>query len=466
MRLSGTPVARAASSLVAGTLLALALLPFATRLPNFVVPDDGYFYARIAYNLARGLGSTFDGGHTTSGYHLPWALALAAVSKVIGLFTSNVRVHLAGHLVLACTIAIATVRRFFHGTAFRICALVLFVAMFGLTEMSLAIPILLGLLDSLLERNGRTALWLAIALPLVRIDLSCITVTIACVLLLRSRDRRRALGLIGATVVGMALQLAIMKMSFGHFVSVAAFLKLSVRSSILENIHDNASNGPFQLFMYAGQLAIAARALSLQNNRRTWAATLGCLSFLVLHTCFSIVRPWYWAPSWLGLLFILEHASSSSRARAVRMTTLGVALAFVVHAIRSEYVYAADQRHAATFLSELRSKVPEHARLFTYDNPGFLGYFSGFDVVDGDGLVNDYAYARRYLGGGLAGYLEEENLCYLVVNDVDAEPVLEIADLVVRRDEVEPLFAIHRNRPNQADFALYRLRASRCALAR
>ena len=38
--------------------------------------DDAYYYFRIAQNIAAGEGSTWDGMHTTNGYHPLWLLAL------------------------------------------------------------------------------------------------------------------------------------------------------------------------------------------------------------------------------------------------------------------------------------------------------------------------------------------------------------------------------------------------------
>lgn len=458
---SRAAVVRVAGVVAAGTVLALALLPFATRLPNFVVPDDGYFYARIAYELARHHRSTFDGVHTTSGYHLPWAFALAAVSKLLLPFTHGVRAHLGAHLALACMVGLATSLRFFQRAPFRICAFVVFLATFSLTEMAIAIPVLLALLDGVTKRPSRAEAWLALALPLVRVDLVCAPIAVGAVLALR--ERRRASVLIGAGVLGALLQMGIMQAVFDEPFGVAAFLKVSTRVGVLDQIRWNVGEGSFAAFGYAAHLGLAGLALSFRNARSTWAMLAGALVFLAMHTCLSTVRPWYWAPGWLGLLFVLERTVDAPHARRATLAAGALTLAFVAHSVRSQVVYAEDQRGASRMLAEIEARVPAGATLFTFDNPGFLGFFSGHDVIDGDGLVNDYAYARRLLGGRLAGYLDEERVCYVVVDHVDDDPILDLSGLVVRREDAVPLFAIRRSRTNQADFALYRLRAPRCA---
>src|ERR1051326_2162804 len=44
--------------------------------------EDGYYYFKVAQQLAQGAGSTFDGVHATNGYHPLWLLCLAAVFRI------------------------------------------------------------------------------------------------------------------------------------------------------------------------------------------------------------------------------------------------------------------------------------------------------------------------------------------------------------------------------------------------
>jgi hypothetical protein len=452
--------------------MALALLPLARRLPNAVVPDDGYFYAQIAYSLATKGRSTFDGIHTTSGYHLPWAFLLAAISRLLAAVTLDKTIHLFAYLAVSLSLALATSLHFFKSRSFQLCAFVLIVANFSLTEMVLATPIMLGILRGVSAADDRGVrapeTWLALALPLVRIDLACVPLVSA--LLLFPRERRRALWLAGATLLGAATQLALMKVSFGHFVSVAAWLKTNGSlSNVPTTIAFNVGASAFQACFYAAHVVLAGVAITLRRDRTTWVIVLSSLSFVAMHTALNIMRGWYWLPSSLGVLFALAHGTSASvesgARRLLHTARAAVALltfAFVVHAIRVEIVYAADQRGAAGFLDQLRVLVPKGRTLYTYDNPGFLGFFSGFDVVDGDGLVNDYDYAQRLMDGRLAGYLDEERICYVVIDGAGSVPVMDSGGLRLRADDVVELHVVRRHDPSQADFVLLRLTAPRC----
>ncbi len=48
-----------------------------------VVPDDAYYYLKIARNVAAGQGATFDGIHPTNGYHPLWLGALVPVAAAV-----------------------------------------------------------------------------------------------------------------------------------------------------------------------------------------------------------------------------------------------------------------------------------------------------------------------------------------------------------------------------------------------
>lgn len=48
-----------------------------------VVPDDAYYYFKVARNIVAGQGATFDGIHATNGYHPLWLGALLPAARVV-----------------------------------------------------------------------------------------------------------------------------------------------------------------------------------------------------------------------------------------------------------------------------------------------------------------------------------------------------------------------------------------------
>ena len=85
---------------VLSVLLAFPLQPPLTRFPRALLADDAYFYVKIAWNLGRHGMSSFDGIHTTDGYHLLWGWVLGLTSALTGWFTVEPRFHLGAMLWL------------------------------------------------------------------------------------------------------------------------------------------------------------------------------------------------------------------------------------------------------------------------------------------------------------------------------------------------------------------------------
>lgn len=67
------------------TLGISAQLFLVTRSFDFLLtnllPDDAFYYFGVAYNIAHGLGSTFDGLYATNGYHPLWMMVLVPLFK-------------------------------------------------------------------------------------------------------------------------------------------------------------------------------------------------------------------------------------------------------------------------------------------------------------------------------------------------------------------------------------------------
>ena len=72
--------------LVISVGFALAVAMFAAiliRWPDNFFADDSYFYFQVAWNIARGFGSTFNNIIPTNGYHPLWMMICVAVFKVL-----------------------------------------------------------------------------------------------------------------------------------------------------------------------------------------------------------------------------------------------------------------------------------------------------------------------------------------------------------------------------------------------
>src|SRR4051794_32158937 len=77
-----------------------------------IVPDDAFYYLQTARHLAAGHGSTFDGIHTTSGYHPGWMILLVPLAAALPEPVSLLRAALALELLLHAATAVALIGLF------------------------------------------------------------------------------------------------------------------------------------------------------------------------------------------------------------------------------------------------------------------------------------------------------------------------------------------------------------------
>lgn len=75
-----------------------------------VVPDDAYYYFKVARNIAAGQGATFDGIHPTNGYHPLWMGVLVPVAAVVREPLLFVRVALSLGVALSFATAVLLYR--------------------------------------------------------------------------------------------------------------------------------------------------------------------------------------------------------------------------------------------------------------------------------------------------------------------------------------------------------------------
>mgnify|MGYP006961544306 FL=1 len=471
-----------------GLVLAAFALNAASVFPNGFVEDDGYFYSRIAYNIGvHGL-SSFDGVSVTSGYHLLWGWLLAAISWTVGLVTPLIAVHLFAHLAAFYSLILLASWEAARRPVAAVAVAALLLTSSALMETGLLALLLAILFRSFLaEDDERAPVPIPMVLPaglvpLVRIDAAVIMAVLVLYLLIRRRRAGIVLALAVAT--GCVAQFALMKGIFGEFYSVSSFLKVSADThdtGLIAHIRDNifASSGQLARFgclalLLACCLVTITGAETREQMMRRTAVVASVLAFFMPLLVLVDVRSWYFVVPFLGLVVVACQPFRTGRERSGTSWDLALGLAALFLALnlagRVQYYagFRADQLASAELIRAIHLSVPAAARIYQIDGSGFVGYFADRTLINGDGLVNSYDYARRLRSGSLGGYLEEMDVCYLVTNV--AEPpvdpgaaVIGIGGLVVRRGEVDHVYSRpDRNVNPYPRFNLYRLRRADC----
>jgi hypothetical protein len=107
-------------------------------------------------------------------------------------------------------------------------------------------------------------------------------------------------------------------------------------------------------------------------------------------------------------------------------------------AFRSNYV---EPKRALA--KNLRQILPQGSRIYIFDGPGGVAYYSGMSIVPTDGLVADYAYNTRLLSEGVSKYMADENIDYIIAPVVQEGQTFRSSDLDASKTEGGEVFKIY-----------------------
>ena len=67
------------------------------------------------------------------------------------------------------------------------------------------------------------------------------------------------------------------------------------------------------------------------------------------------------------------------------------------------------------FVDNLKAKLPAGARIYTYDMPGRLAFYTDFDVIPADGLINNQLFSDDLNQGQFEEYLKKNKIDYVIL---------------------------------------------------
>lgn len=442
-------------------LAALALITATTAVWGTQLLDDGYYYLQVAWNISRGAGSTFDGIHSTNGYHPLWQLTLVPLHWIASRSAAAVMavvlqtiMFVSGGLVL-----FRLVRRAGGGARVGTVACGVWVLNFWLwgkgamSGMETGLLLLLfGLsLDSMLrtlatDRGGwRLGGLLALAVA-ARLDAVALTVAVAAVLL-GAGKRRRAMEAAIPTLGYLAVYLPVNLIAFGGATPVSGYVKSAAGRELLVRLFrrgdwalfGHAASNLRELVTLGGRLPQFAAALlaaavltaAVAIYRRAGAglrALLVCTAVYgaLLTGFYSLMYPsllgaytYYWLPLLFSVTAVV-FAASGLPAGPWRAVLLWAAPALV---LLFNAVYAADRLGSYSFVVppserpdaagvEYLNSLQGRVIVGSWD-AGYLGYHCRHPVVNLDGLVAGYEYQRFLDEHGLARWVLREGITHL-----------------------------------------------------
>ncbi|MGD2177760.1 MAG: hypothetical protein PVG71_08055 [Anaerolineae bacterium] len=440
-------------------------------------PDDGYYYLQLAKNFSK-LGLwTFDSGHSlTSGFHPLWAYLLSLIHRV-GEPSSSLFVQygvICSSLVTVLSLLIAWT----HGLHFKKPFFLLLLALmasssnFAINSVSVVewpVVILLSMTYCMLYRRffvsdssvvGVVALFASgFAGSLARSDFGLLPLSIFVANLLLSvigRDNRAILassGLMGA-VAGVLSTLVHNYLFSGSLLQSSARMKNHWAQfygpnylGVVGIFIDTVGLGGLAMLLAAtsllGLVSLGQDGFSLFF--RKLRDSLGghcrnscdCSSFLGGALCVAgyglfylgtpAIQPWYSASLAVPIFLLLVSLSSCVErlfgSSALRVVSSVMGVVFIANNVIGVYPLGANSPwpHQSVMLRAGKYLGrQEIGGLVGSWNAGIIGYYSGGDVINLDGLVNNevYEYAAN---NDLPSYVESQGIKYVV----DFETVLE-----------------------------------------
>jgi len=459
---------------VAATVFLARLLPAVLdgtdSVRSFVV-DDGFYYLKIAENIAGGNGSTFDGESLTNGYQPLWMMAIlpvAAVTRLLSPELATLTFTLWNHLcflILVLLFGRLAAKRWPHSVLIGI-GLLAQSKVISLFSSGVEAPLLAVLLivsyavfdrcpppDEGVVRPAPSTwvyYWLfglaAAGVVLARLDHLLVVLPMFAAIVLSLRHEKlgtRVINLGRAAAPGILLTVCYVGFNFWMFstpLPVSGANKLHLFLSNQKSLAGtlllmNKTNlallcSPFVLLVFLAALRKLKRPSNVPTTLRLFL-TGSALYCLFISVSVSDIQRWYLVAPVLSIIFFTCWAAETYL--PLRMSRL-IALILMVTAVASNYSRAQialqsdNSVHAVgRFASWANSHLDSSAVVAVCDAGEICHVFSQ-RVINADGLVNDLEYSRAFREGLALPELRKRGATHLMT--VFGHQVIEIDSLL------------------------------------
>ena len=415
------------------------------------VYDDAFYYFEIAHNIVEGRGSTFDGFTSTNGYHPLWMMVVVVIRLLVTdkVLLVHIAASISALLAVSSWVVFGYLLKGYYESptplrllSFFLFPILFFFAVYGL-ETWLSILLLLLFMRSVFkeeiaENPARQGL-LASAAVLARLDL---VIPVAVFLLLQCVVLRRKgrLSHIDIFVWSIPVFLSIggyMLCSYHYFGllrPISAIVKATSTlpqpggyPGLLPRFMDLLSNSWMLVIVVAVIITLAASIWLYRKDRHRLyhfglpIAAVIHIGLLVSTTVWGEMI-WYFFPHIIGAVFALPALDSAwqrlAPSRKIRIVSvLCVPIFMYTLMIQGKLkLDAIDYTSIALYEAsgDLRTHLPSGSSCGT-PFAGIVGYFSGRDVLDMDGLVTDESYLKSAANGDIPAFLEAHGVQYLLI---------------------------------------------------
>lgn len=424
--------------------LILLLTTFTFIFASGKIPaDDGFFYLEVAKNFVDGKGLHFNSLYETNGFHPLWGLICILIAYI----------NPFGHYYLIFLIWLVQLVFFYQGIrCFK---------KYWENQVLYIIPltILIIIFCSLgtIYLSEAFLNFFALALIFRFIDSSnkspIITGFIFSLIFLSRLDNVFILLFLGIYICFIHQKFTIryfIKMVFGFSVLVIPYLTFNYIefgsivpvSGKIKSFFPHFEMGGFNNYakvLLVTTIIYLVGLITIYRNRYQQKLmlffVLGTLTQLVYNSIFqSQIGQWYFIAQFIVLAFLcydladhfFNHFKVSKRGYNVALaisfilclsiSILKLSSGFTLMHFQNEAKFNIEFKSPIEhFVADLKENLPSDARIYVYDIPGKIAYYSNFDVIPGDGLINSEQFSVDLNKGSFEEYLINNRIDYVML---------------------------------------------------
>ena len=433
---------------------------FLTLYPMGFMADDSFFYTQIAYNIGVNKFSSWDGINLTNSYHILWISIISLTSLILSFFTEIKEHHLMAHVFVYFSIILIFFKYYSAKILDSFILLGIIVSGYILMENITVIFLLFVIYKETLKylKNKKTSYLLILSfflIPLARIDAIALVGFIPLILFIKTRDKFFFYLLI-SLFFGLISNLTIYFMIAGEFYSVSSYVKMNQNiTNTME--HRIVNNALYSNIFPLGWLTLKMRGylllsfflfflvnLTINKKKQTglfFGFFLGLYSYFFIQLFSNYIDTWYYSIMFgsLFLVFKLFNMNFFWKKSVLYIFYFFIILLFLGKLYNSFKYY--DYRvEYINEIKQIEEYVPQKSKIYQYDLAGHLGFYSNIKVINGDGRVNSFEYARDLLNQNLSDYLIKNKICYLTdifkPKSYGEEVIIDQSKLVVKYKDV------------------------------
>nr|WP_315026169.1 hypothetical protein [uncultured Chryseobacterium sp.] len=410
--------------------------------------DDGFFYPQIAHNFVNGLGFKFNDIYPTNGFHPLWMLVCILADFMIPLPKQEMIYILWFTQVILFFLSIKYLQPLFKDGGIGKIAGVGFLGLvffsmgtLYLTEAHLNLFCTALLLNLLIKGKTVNGWLLGLAASMVflsRLDNAFVLIFLG-LYCLSGDTKPKTEALIKAAGVSILLvggYLLYNKFEFGNMVPISGRIKSSfphAEGSVFGNLWGTiflVSNllyalllsftkvdfRKLKLYFVAGAIVQLLYNLYFQSQIGQWYFVMQMLAvaFMLNDIVNVFLRKFKIKQHKKGVLFLLLSCTVFLSSIAYIKAKTNISLGYNA-AGDNEEISEVKKDKVQSIAEDLKKNLPAGSRVFTYDMPGKLAFYSDLQIIPADGLVADKSFFEKMASMPFEKYLAENNIQYVLL---------------------------------------------------